>query len=233
MTHHEYADPTTYRGVVVTLLGLGQLRAGDVYMNMPQGAFLSDLPGSDVLVELRAYFAGRSLVRKPIAVFISGVRDIQCMDESTVTHEGAANGPNDKNGVETQLYRSAFLVSKNGYIICSFNIPPFHKTFTERELRVSIDELGAPAFHQFRPARSQEVLFDISRFSQQHDVHASGVMRDNRVIANGSSDVVVSWRDVDAEQFRDILLVLVGGLLGTAAAAAFEWLRPVLVRWSR
>jgi hypothetical protein len=39
---------------------------------------------------------------------------------------------------------------------------------------------------------------------------------------------VAQWRDTRKAEFRDILLVFIGGLLGLAASCLLEWVRPYI-----
>lgn len=233
VTFHQYADGDTYFGLQIEVLGVDSNRSAIVSLNQPLGSFLSTLQGSDVQVEVRAYFPlGSSVVRKPMALFIAGARRYECEPGSSVVAERNTDDPDQAQ--DRHAYRQAYLYSGDGYVLCDFWVPPFQESFVSRVLWLmpGADQVPSPSDVPVRlRVAKYDLDFDVTRFRAQDDVHIDAPMAGGKIVLNDKEPdamASVSWRDIDAEQWRDIVLVMIGTLAGTGTAACFEWMRPWL-----
>ena len=112
-------------------------------------------------------------------------------------------------------------------ILCDLDIRPFRETFADRKLLIS--ERGGPPPNDNNGADGVEVslenldgVSDLHLFSETPD---SSTPEEDRLIKTTYGQVLAEWRDTQRVEFRDAILVLVGSLLGLAAACVIELVR--------
>ena len=116
-------------------------------------------------------------------------------------------------------------------ILCDLNLRPFRDTFADRKLRIA--ERGDPPADEDDQNAADgivvsfsnlEGISDLQLFSETPD---DKTPQDDRLLGSGT-EVLAEWRDTRQAQFRDVILVLIGSLLGLAATCVIEWARPWL-----
>ncbi|HTJ27001.1 MAG TPA: hypothetical protein VMA36_12660 [Candidatus Limnocylindria bacterium] len=122
---------------------------------------------------------------------------------------------------------AAIAATRNGQgaIVCTFARPPVAApTFTERAVTVMARN-GAGA-----------VVVDVSVLENVENLSFSGGIivpfagERVRLLAGADDVLSLAWVNVAAQEQRDVVLVLVGGLAAIAAAMAIEAVRPFIER---
>ncbi|MGA3403765.1 MAG: hypothetical protein ABSC95_31515 [Acetobacteraceae bacterium] len=131
-------------------------------------------------------------------------------------------------------------------IDCHFELSPFQATYAGRQLSirtiggatnpasVTIEPLGNVVFHE------SPYMVDFSSLDSEEGFRLSGGSPEQvdfpdvqRMLKPGwGRPIHVLWRDTDYSDWRDITLIAVGALLGLAAAAFLESIRPTFERQS-
>jgi hypothetical protein len=78
---------------------------------------------------------------------------------------------------------------------------------------------------------------DFSQLARSDEIHFHGRVgqgeNERVVILDGNEEVTVEWKDVDAEQQRDRLFIIIGVLIAVAATMLVEALKPWVEEYLR
>jgi hypothetical protein len=118
-------------------------------------------------------------------------------------------------------------------LICRVALAPFRRSLTDRRLKF----VNFIADSDQDPSDELDYILNVSDLADETQFRiAGGTLRDvdlpdeeRRIAGTGSADtIIISWKDENRLALRDVLLVLIGGIVGLGAAAALEWLRPTI-----
>jgi hypothetical protein len=115
--------------------------------------------------------------------------------------------------------------------ICQLSLEPVHETYVRRKLHIESTSLRYPFDMDFSTfGGAENIQLAKLHGSQVVDlVQGAQVPSDiGRVLGSGDT-MDVSWDETQRQESRDLLLLVIGTILGLATATLLEWIRPFIM----